>query len=218
VEQRATTTDSLVLPTVAARYAGLRERLLVAANGHSLRAIIFSGCEGNEGADQVVREFAETLTTSGLNVLVLEAAVGRDASPSANDVTKLVDLVVKDTLPPPAAGGRGQLTIVAGATATTDKESFYRSAEFASWFDRQRGLYDYVLLAAPPIVRSADAALLGRLCDGVVLVVEAGSTSRRAFSRAREQLERTGVKVIGAVLNRVHEQLPALLRPYFSEE
>lgn len=72
-----------------------------------------------------------------------------------------------------------------------------------------------MLLDAPPIVRFADGTLLGRLCDGVVLVVEAGTTHRNALVRAREQLERSGVKVIGAVVNRVRDQIPALLQPYF---
>ena len=97
-----------------------------------------------------------------------------------------------------------------------DKEQFYRSAELASWLARQRKRYDYILFAAPPIGRLADGTLLGRLCDGVVIVVAAGATRHEALTRAREQLDRSGVNVIGAVLNRVRDEAPALLRRYLS--
>jgi len=195
-----------------AQYTALREGLLVAANGSPLRAIVFAGCEAGGRSGEVVRGFGESLATGGLNVLLLEAAAAGDATPAALDVGRLV---AREEAPPATACGRGQLTIVVGPRAAADKEHLYRSAEFASWLDRQRGLYDYVLLDAPPIVRFADGTLLGRLCDGVVIVVEAGATSRDAFVRAREQLQRNGVKVIGAVLNGVRDEIPALLRPYF---
>lgn len=196
------------------QYVVLRERLLVAANGRPLRVIVFAGCEGGEGSAEIVRDFAESLASSGLNILLLDAGVGRDA-PSVDD---LVHLVGGDGVGVVTPCGRGKLTVVAGPAGTVDKEQFYRSAEFASWLDRQRGSYDYALIDAPPIMRFADGMLLGRLCDGVVIVVEARATSRDALVRSREQLERGGVKVIGAVLNRVRQELPAVLRPYFSEE
>jgi len=212
-------TPTPVLPptsaTLAHRYLALRERLLVAANGRPLRVIVFAGCEGGEGSREITRDFSETLAQSGLKVMMLDAGIGRESVASPNDVTQLV---ARDGTAASATCGKGQLTVVAGPAGTADKEHFYRSAEFASWLDRQRGVYDYALIDAPPIARFADATLLGRLCDGVVIVIEAGATHRDVLVRGREQLERSDVKVIGAVLNRVRDELPAALRPYFGEE
>jgi Mrp family chromosome partitioning ATPase len=197
---------------VAAPYGVLRERLLVAANGHALRAIVFAGCEGGEGSTEIAREFGETLAASGLRVLLLDVGGGRVATASPID---LMQLVARDWVALAAVHGKGQLTVVASQASNPDKEHFYRSAELASWLKKQRDLYNYILVTAPPIGRFADGTLLGRLCDGVVIVVEAGATRREALTGAREQLERSGVKVIGAVLNRARDELPALLRPYF---
>jgi Mrp family chromosome partitioning ATPase len=207
-------TPAPVVPAIAADYVALRERLLVVANGRPLRALVFAGCAGGEGSGDIVRAFAESLACSSLKVLLLDVAPRRDVAAAAVD---LMQLVARDGTASATACGSGQLTVVAGPTADADKERFYRSTEFASWLDRQRGRYDYVLLDAPPIVRFADGTLLGRLCDGVILVVGAGTTHREALVLAREQLDRSGVKVIGAVLNRARDQIPALLRPYFPE-
>ena len=58
---------------VPSAYATLRERLMVAAQGKTLKSIVFAGCDGAEGCTQVTREFAESLASAGLNVLLVDA-------------------------------------------------------------------------------------------------------------------------------------------------
>ena len=60
---------------------------------------------------------------------------------------------------------------------------------------------DIVLFDAPPVIAVTDAAVLGRRVDGVVLVVDAGQTRREHARRAKEQLEKLNIRIVGAVLN-----------------
>lgn len=69
------------------------------------------------------------------------------------------------------------------------------------WIRDLRGQFAYVLISAPPVGLYGDAALLGQMADGVVLVVEANSTRRVAALKAKEALEAANVQVLGAVLN-----------------
>lgn len=48
-----------------------------------------------------------------------------------------------------------------------------------------------------------DAAIVAKQCDGALLVIENESVSWRVALRAKEQLEKTGCKILGAVLNKV---------------
>jgi Mrp family chromosome partitioning ATPase len=64
-----------------------------------------------------------------------------------------------------------------------------------------RAMFDYVLIDAPPVNLSNEAALLGQLSDGVVLVMEANSTRREAARKAKERLEAAKSHVLAAVLN-----------------
>ena len=194
-------------------YGALRERLLALNNGHALKTIVFAGCAGGEGCTQVVREFAELLADSGLNVLRIDAGTAGvvPSVPGSGAPSNGLELPAP---PPPTPLGKGFLTAVASPAAIADKERFLRAAEFAAWLDGQRVAYDYVLLDAPPLLRFADATLMGRLSDGVVIIVRAEATGREAVSRAREQLERAGATVLGAVLNRARDLVPLSLRPY----
>ena len=53
-------------------YAMLRERLMVAAGDKQFKSLVFAGCDGSEGCTKIVREFAESLASAGLNVLLVD--------------------------------------------------------------------------------------------------------------------------------------------------
>jgi Mrp family chromosome partitioning ATPase len=47
----------------------------------------------------------------------------------------------------------------------------------------------------------ADARVLGRLADGVVLVIRAGKTSQEAAASAVQRFNEDGTHVLGTILN-----------------
>jgi Mrp family chromosome partitioning ATPase len=193
----------------------MREKLLALADERPLKTILFAGCNGGEGSTQVVREFGELLASSGLNVLCIDAGnpgAGRSGAQGA----EVGDPLTLAEPPAPTPLGTGFLTVVVSPAAMSDKERVLHAPEFAAWLDRQREAYDYVLLDAPPFLRFADGTLMGRLSDGVVIVVQADATDKDALTRARDQLQRAEVTILGVVLNRVRDPIPPLLRPYLT--
>ena len=68
-----------------------------------------------------------------------------------------------------------------------------------------------ILIDAPPINTYVDAALLGRMADGLVMIVQANHTRREAAQRAKEILDAAGVRVLGAVLNKRTFPIPEFL-------
>ncbi len=75
----------------------------------------------------------------------------------------------------------------------------------AAWLERRlsdfRLEFDYTVLHGPPAGLYGEAALLGRLSDGVALVLEANSTRRLTAQRAKEMLQAANARVLGAVLS-----------------
>jgi capsular exopolysaccharide synthesis family protein len=60
---------------------------------------------------------------------------------------------------------------------------------------------DIVLVDSPPVLAVADVAMLAQAVDGVLLVLQAGRTSREAAEHAAESLGQVGANLIGVVLN-----------------
>jgi succinoglycan biosynthesis transport protein ExoP len=76
-------------------------------------------------------------------------------------------------------------------------------------FSELRREFDYVVVNAPPLNAFADGIVLGRLVDGVVLVLEANATRREAAVRVAESLKAMKIPILGAVLNNRTFPIPA---------
>jgi capsular exopolysaccharide synthesis family protein len=67
--------------------------------------------------------------------------------------------------------------------------------------ERLREEFDTVIIDTPPMLQISDARVIGRLADGVILVLRSGQTSRESAKAAKERLQADGIPVLGSVLN-----------------
>jgi Mrp family chromosome partitioning ATPase len=70
---------------------------------------------------------------------------------------------------------------------------------------RLEDVADVVLFDSPPVLAVADATVLSKRVDGLVLVTEAGQTRRGAAQQAVVNLRQAGARMLGAVLNGVSD-------------
>jgi len=64
-----------------------------------------------------------------------------------------------------------------------------------------RRQFDYAVIHAQAAGISSEPALLGQLCDGVILVLDANNTRRAVARQAVELLEAANAKILGTILN-----------------
>ena len=74
---------------------------------------------------------------------------------------------------------------------------------FKVLLENARELYDYIIIDTPPMLNLIDGAIIANQCDGAVIVVESGGISYRMAQKVKSQLEKSGCRILGAVLNRV---------------
>ena len=53
---------------------------------------------------------------------------------------------------------------------------------------------------APPVIAVTDATVLGTRVDGVLLIIQSGHTRREQAKRAKQQLEKLNIRIVGSVL------------------
>ena len=75
--------------------------------------------------------------------------------------------------------------------------------------------FDHVIIDTPPVGPVADALIIGNQCDGVVLILAAGTTPRDQVIRSRDKLERSNVRILGVLINKLEED-PAGYGKYYS--
>lgn len=62
--------------------------------------------------------------------------------------------------------------------------------------------FDFVILDAPPITVVTDAAVLGKVADGAVLVVRSKYASAKSVRLAKQRLDAVNTKILGTVITR----------------
>jgi capsular exopolysaccharide synthesis family protein len=75
------------------------------------------------------------------------------------------------------------------------------SSDLPILLQRFRREFDLILIDTPPMMLYADARVLGRISDGVVLVVRANTKSREELQAAHLKLVQDQIPVVGTILN-----------------
>ncbi len=120
----------------------------------------------------------------------LRDIVGTDSQPDSAPIAHLVH--------PTKIPG---LYLLPSGSANTNISSLFYSPRMLGLLERMRKEFDMVFIDAPPMSYLADARVLGRLADGVILVLRAGQTTREAALLATQRFAIDGTCMIGAVLN-----------------
>jgi len=114
---------------------------------------------------------------------------------SGRDVALADDAAVTD-----AVSGMDFIPTVGDAQSPQDLLS---SPAMRKFLDRMRQSYDLVVLDTSPLLAASDAAVLSRLADTTVLLVQWGVTPRAITLHALRILAREGANLAGTVLSRV---------------
>ena len=76
-----------------------------------------------------------------------------------------------------------------------------QSRKFEELLAQLRQLYDLVIIDSPPVLPVPDALILGRWADGAVLAARYDISRFPQVERARRQLDRAGIAILGTVIN-----------------
>jgi capsular exopolysaccharide synthesis family protein len=118
----------------------------------------------------------------------------------------LADLLEGKTPPTDCEGmvyktGYRDLNLLPSGSSTNNVSILLHSPRAAAFLDRMREEFHTVIIDAPPMLNMPDARVLGRLADGVVLVVRSAETMRHAAVAANQRLAEDGTRVLGTILN-----------------
>ena len=177
--------------------------------GEDVRVIAVTSSTPNEGKTNVTFNLARAFAEDNKRILfidadirksVLEARLGADQevkglSHYLTGKAELKDIVYGTKIDHKDFIGTGP--VAPNPSELLGNQKLQRLLEWA------RSEYQYVMIDCPPIGSVIDAAVVARQCDGAVYVIESEATSWRLAQRGKEQLEKTGCKILGAVLNKV---------------
>ncbi len=186
-------------------------RTALALAGDGAQRLVISSSEPGDGKTTVVVNLATVYAQSGKRTLLIDADMRRPG------LTPLLDLrsehglsmvlrsdgpigeAVAENMRPGMAENLDVLPSGPRPSNPTELLAGERFLEFLAWAEVH---YDQILIDSPPAMVS-DTAIIGRLVDGVLLVVQPQKNRRRGLIRAAESFPALGVDVLGVVVNHV---------------
>lgn len=184
----------------------LRTNLRFADVDSPPRMVVISSSVAGEGKSTTACNLAITLASAGVNVVLVEADLRRprvadymgiEGAAGLTDV--LIGRVALDEVL--KRWGGSTLQVLTSGALPPNPSELLSSEHMADLLAALREHTDIVLIDAPPLLPVTDAAVLARQCDGALLVVRHGKTTREQATRALAALSSVGSRVLGTVLN-----------------
>ncbi|GEM_PF-2301516 len=118
-----------------------------------------------------------------------------------------------------AVPGTPGLVVVPAGPPPPNPGELLATNRFASLLEELTEQFDIILVDAPPVLSTADASAIARSVDGTIIVVDSSRTDTDTLLRVRSEIDRSGGKVVGAILNRDNtDASPLLGRDRYSYE
>lgn len=178
-------------------------------SGKNIRTITITSCTPNEGKSEVSFELSRSFAQNGNKVLMIDAdlrkSVMREHLKSGRVRFGLSNYLVGQCSMEEATCAtdeQGLDMMLAGPVTPTPSE-LLNSDTFTELLATAREKYDYVIVDSPPLGSVIDSAIIGKKCDGTILVLSSGTISYRFAQNVQGQLQKAGCRILGCVLNKV---------------
>ena len=177
--------------------------------GSKVRVIMFTSSVPGEGKSDITLAAAQSMAQLGKKVLVIDGDIRRSVLVTRYQLKEKVnglsqylcgqenlEDVIYDT------SVENMSMIFAGPYSPNPAELLEEKL-FTSLLEYARGEFDYIMIDTPPMANLIDGAIVARQCDGAVMVIESGAISYKVEQRVKAQLEKSGCRILGVVLNKV---------------
>jgi capsular exopolysaccharide synthesis family protein len=184
----------------------LRSSIQFASASTGAEVFVFTSAFPGEGKSVAAANLALALAQSGKHVALVSADMRRPTLERILGVPNHEGL--SDFL-----GGRSEMELksidgvenlwfVPAGPPPANPGELLGSVQFETLIKELRTMASYVLIDSPPVLSTADAATAATYADGVVVIVDSRRTETADLLKVRDELDRAGSKIVGAVVNR----------------
>ncbi len=195
---------------VAEAFRTLRTNLEFSGKEKPIKTIIVTSGGPEDGKTTVSSNLAAILSHSGKKVILVDADLRRPRVHHYTGISNAIGL--SDLLSAEQEIGFDDhlqklenlpdLSILPSGNPPANPTDLLGSERMKQLLCKLSAAYDYVVIDCPPMLVADPQVLLG-MVDGVLLVLVPGQTRKEVVRAVKEQIEQTGVRLLGVVFNRL---------------
>ena len=189
----------------AEAYRTLRTNIQFSSLDKPLRTVLATSTSPDEGKSTTIANLAVTIAQAEQRVVLVDCDLRRPTLHTLFGLSNeegLTSLMLQEggRIPVQKTEVPGLLVLTSGPLPPRPAD-ILGSRRMEAVIAQLREHADIVLFDTPPVNAVTDAAVLATKVDGVLLVFQAGRTSRERARRARQILEKVKANILGVVLN-----------------
>ncbi|MEM7769172.1 MAG: polysaccharide biosynthesis tyrosine autokinase [Cyanobacteria bacterium P01_A01_bin.37] len=192
---------------ISSAFQMLQANLNVLSNDAPLRTLVISSTVSGEGKSEVAANLAAAAAQAGQRVLLIDADLRNPSQHHFWNLANMVGLsnalVAQTPLKQAITPLLPNLHILTAGVIPPNTIALLSSQRMYQLLEAAKGRYDLVILDTPALAGAADAITLGKVADGLLMVVRPGKIDRVQAKYAKELLKQSGQTVLGMVANGV---------------
>lgn len=212
-EQTQVTALSQPLSPAAEAYRSLRTSVQFLRQERDLRVVVISSAAASEGKTATVANLGVTFAQAGERVLMVSADLRRPrlgayfgADEKRRGITGLVRGEQSLSGAVQQIANMENLWMLGSGAVPANPAELLGSQRVRDLISRLRAEFDVIIIDSPPVLPVADAMVLAKYADAMMLVCSAARTKRLALRRAAEKLSQVNVPVVGLIMGEVTRQ------------
>ena len=194
---------------ISESFRSLRTNLELSGIEKSASSLVVTSAGASEGKSTVISNLAIAYAQFGMKVLLVDGDMRKPtihkmfSTPKkpglANMITKrskMDESIFKTEI--------DNLYVMPAGSLPPNPSELLGSRAMKELFTQLRKQFDKIFFDAPPLMAVTDAALLGSMTDGVLLVARAGEAQKEVVVHLQQEMKNTKIRIAGTVLNDVN--------------
>jgi len=184
----------------------LRSQLILRWFNEGKKTLAMVSANSGEGCSTLAANLAVVFSQLGENTLLIDANL---RNPSQHRIFNLSEqrglsdiLVGRATFEVTTKiDAFLNLTVLGAGTVPPNPQELLSKITFSEFVNQSVNHYDVVIVDTAPAIESSDAQAVSRRCGGALMVSRLNQTRLSDLENVRDQLQSTGVQIVGAVIN-----------------
>ncbi len=196
---------------ISEAYRVLRTNIQYASLDKPLKSILVTSAGPYEGKSVTAANLAIAMALVGQRTILVDADFRKPMQHRlfnlSNDIGLANALIAQSELDRFVRPTRIEnLRVLTTGMSLPNPAEVLASERMRSLVEQLQQEADIIIFDSPPCLPVADPAILARLADGVILVIDSVRAHRDAAVRAKGIMEKAGATLLGVVLNRFRPQ------------
>lgn len=196
---------------ISESYRMLQSNLRFLGSDQKIKTILVTSSVAGEGKSTIAANLAAAMAQVGHRVLLIDGDLHHPIQHRIWDLYNNCGLsnLIAEQIDPRSALKEVMLNldVLPSGIIPPSPLTLLDSQKIINLIDFFASRYDFVIIDTPALNLAPDASIIGRITDGILLVVKPGIVEQTKAKFAKEILEQSGQNVLGIVFNSVSPTL-----------